>query len=864
MSILLINWNLLVEKFGMNKATIKFEELALMTQRTRDGNKDIHLEEYEKNIPINSLDKWAEVKYKQKNTALTKKDMDLTILSGLINGNIELIMFISNGYIPKSLIERSLSAVQLQNIRLSYILGDQLENWLINHPEIYKCIFEEDINPNLKTKNIIEIKNIQLRYFSTNSQYNVNIMTKFNIGERYIIDFFIYSTFETYGKIIDNEYPFLFLVTDNFNKFDRFKISIGLNRISFIVMANNSFKGTIQYKILIDKKEYTYNTKRLFITQNKIIKLAYPQQLDFIEKIYNLITFHESVDSQQIIPIYGKTGMGKTTLLKKTYEQVCTNNDVIYIDFSSPNQYDENHSINYSLLCKLACFISLGNISYHINNSTSEAATYIKEELNRLGFSPIYSELIDGCFNTIMSKRVIKLFVDNIIENGISESRFFYKMIFIIDNIHCLTETETKIFFKLLSFDKKVNNNNIFIICATDGKFEYDYPKEKFLSLPNIFELTGLQPHNIITSIKENTICYPKVEDIFVCHEFLKNPLFLKEYIYQMQIVRNDIELNKLVYYNYPLYSTESIMRFEGYNYLLDIIFSLNNGIKKSYLVDYYVKTNKKSKKMINKDINFLRKNHIISIENNIIFSYHDYIRNLYIKTKNKNIYKKSYSDFYKYVYQFCSQDKLLNDYEILSLIFLTNKKQYTFYKNELIRIFKYYINKTQYGAAYEIGNILYNHIINKRKKTQEECNILYLYTDCMNHCSSSKDDVMNTLKEIRSKSSNNLLLKIEIQASMHNEKFWKLDIDNSIFNDSHNLEIEINNFLRINKRKDIEKRLKRALYTCINRWMVSLLLIDNYSSSLEMLDKGLEYLHIIWIMLGEYLITIVKRLLIT
>lgn len=139
----------------------------ILTQRTRDNNRDIHLKEYEDGEIPTYLDRWAEAKYKQKSNSLRKKDIDPTILSGLIDGNVELIIFISNGSIPVSLLKRSYLGTHIKNIEVTYILKNQLENWLISNPEIYQEIFDEPINKKIKEKKIINIE-----YISFDQIYN--------------------------------------------------------------------------------------------------------------------------------------------------------------------------------------------------------------------------------------------------------------------------------------------------------------------------------------------------------------------------------------------------------------------------------------------------------------------------------------------------------------------------------------------------------------------------------------------------------------------------------------------------------------------------------------------------------------------
>ena len=90
----MINWKLLYDKFGRLNAAKKFEDLALdyvcdvyneytwkPTQRTRDGNRDFH------NLEEDLLKIWGEAKYKKDSISLTRKDLDPTILSGLIDGH---------------------------------------------------------------------------------------------------------------------------------------------------------------------------------------------------------------------------------------------------------------------------------------------------------------------------------------------------------------------------------------------------------------------------------------------------------------------------------------------------------------------------------------------------------------------------------------------------------------------------------------------------------------------------------------------------------------------------------------------------------------------------------------------------------
>ena len=143
----MINWKLLYDKFGRLNAAKKFEDLALdyvcdvyneytwkPTQRTRDGNRDFH------NLEEDLLKIWGEAKYKKDSISLTRKDLDPTILSGLIDGHVELIIFVTNGKIPEELISRMTLGANMKGIKLSFVTGKQLSDWLVLNPENIKYI----------------------------------------------------------------------------------------------------------------------------------------------------------------------------------------------------------------------------------------------------------------------------------------------------------------------------------------------------------------------------------------------------------------------------------------------------------------------------------------------------------------------------------------------------------------------------------------------------------------------------------------------------------------------------------------------------------------------------------------------------
>ena len=158
----MIDWTKLRTKFGLQKAYEKFEQLALMyvsdvypqyeweaTPQKGDGNRDIQLIQ-KKDM---GYDIWAEAKYrnsskKQKDElrALERKDIDSTILSGLLHGKVRLIIFISNARLPNKVMDRAMLGARIRGIEVTAVLSTQLENWQKKKPERYQKIFEEELH----------------------------------------------------------------------------------------------------------------------------------------------------------------------------------------------------------------------------------------------------------------------------------------------------------------------------------------------------------------------------------------------------------------------------------------------------------------------------------------------------------------------------------------------------------------------------------------------------------------------------------------------------------------------------------------------------------------------------------------------
>ena len=145
-----IDWSKLytLNESNNGKAGKAFEKLALdylgevfqdfdwiPTKASWDNNLDM-FHTYQ-----DGYESWAEAKYRKDSDNVGKKDLDPTILSGLIKEKLKLILFITNGTIATHNLNRITYGARIKNISVSCINRSQLESWLYENPNKYKDFF---------------------------------------------------------------------------------------------------------------------------------------------------------------------------------------------------------------------------------------------------------------------------------------------------------------------------------------------------------------------------------------------------------------------------------------------------------------------------------------------------------------------------------------------------------------------------------------------------------------------------------------------------------------------------------------------------------------------------------------------------
>lgn len=333
----MINWKLLYDKFGRLNAAKKFEDLALdyvcdvyneytwkPTQRTRDGNRDFH------NLEEDLLKIWGEAKYKKDSISLTRKDLDPTILSGLIDGHVELIIFVTNGKIPEELISRMTLGANMKGIKLSFVTGKQLSDWLVLNPEKYKIYFGEELEiDNYKVEQLIEFRKISFyEPISLDFRPNFNKVCM-NIEDTFILNCIFYNSQPGNCSIeLEDDAPLSFIKSDKYENPECFFVKPGLNSVSFLIRAMKEYNKVLRITLICDHNKYHCISEKLVIKRNKQLNIYYFKQINILSGIKTVLDYFDNTIGNYAFFIHGNSGMGKSYILKSLSLDYCLNNDL--------------------------------------------------------------------------------------------------------------------------------------------------------------------------------------------------------------------------------------------------------------------------------------------------------------------------------------------------------------------------------------------------------------------------------------------------------------------------------------------------------------------------------------------------------
>jgi len=844
----MIKWSLLSEKFGIQGGARKFEKLALMyvrdvynqynwqaTPNGPDGNKDGHLGKG------SEFDVWEEAKFRS--DSLRRQDLDPTILSGLIQGNVRLIIFVSNAHLPEQLLSRSIIGARIKGIEVSCVLGKQLESWLFRHPECYKTIFENNLPERDDNDHLVEI--YESSFFDTfSTDFNpFNVRTEMFVGEEYLLSITIYSSCLGTAILITDEYtPFILVKHPNFDNPDCLCINEGINVFSVLIRADKIVTGGISLRFEINSEPYFHITKEVIIQQSTTLGITYAQQLETTNAIKAIIDFQSSDSAQYIITLFAESGMGKSYVLKSIYTEYVLKRDMTIVCFESHRQ----NNINNLFLCRIILFFNYGNIFWGEHIKTAEEIVNFKcsalvRNTSALFDNNLLSELIDGCFDARIAACVIeKMFTKskrekNMLVGGRSKSRI--GRILLLDDFQYLDKKQAEFVFLLCRQLIDVKNNCVVVISATEGKFRDKKTEACFHELtPNIFSLHGLKRKDKTATLNSYFNLPLSVAEAIAQIILPNSPLLSSEIlrIIRSKNPKSGEGISVLSAYTSHTYSNVILQnRFVDLKeqfYLLDILYRFKRGINNSFLYRY----DKFEKSKLESDIQILIGRGLIKKDNNCLLPYHDYYILSYKQLRKKMFFNRAVGRYINYLLRFPNSSMYFDENQLLSQLIRCGKNYFKLFEMKIKEQVKLNIYATNFGTALYYCEYYYEILEHKDPATytSEELYFLYLHAYCLVHC--GKNGIAEQiLEKVFSFSKPDSIEGIEAGAELLNQQFWNMNLD-MLINNSYIIQMNAEHILKKELATEEKQRMRKAQSVCHNRRMVTQLLLEQYADARE------------------------------
>ena len=833
-----INWIRLYELNEKNNklSGSKFEELVLcyLNEYYREYDWEKTKSSWDNNHDFISLvleNIWAEAKYKKNCTALKKSDIDPTMMSGFLDGNIEVVFFITNGYLPKTLMERIKQAEKMHFFHVICITKVQLEYWLYLYPDIYQTYFDEELDLTNKCSQAALIAELEI-VDPTNSNSNLLALKQ----ELYLHHFYVlFITVETNTlsemSILDNDYPFSFINAPGYENYESIRVQPGIHHFKLLIYTADCYNGVAELKYRINNETQLSYAFRLNICMDQDVKLTYSQQFVYKEKIIRILSAKNS--NERLLTLGGEVGFGKTFLQKSVMQHFYAIRQIMYFNFYPKEDYR-----NAIEICRLLIYINFGEIvNYFKRGANFDTINYYKELLTekfdfQSGDLNLILDTIDGCYDEIHAHDVKKRieanpqFINKIILHRIDPVAHLA----LLDNTEQLHDSEYNTLKEIINYSIRFNSTR-FLVNSKGKERECD------------FYLTGLTMGDIQNSLKANFITWTTPLIDVICKEmsscpeaFIDSIEALKQYLNQednIDTVANYIYLTDSAE-NMTLYKPKVLVN-KQYLEILSFIYLFENGISHIILRDMNI-----SDELLN---DLRNKQYIKFIDRNVL-AYSRLYRNIFLK-ENLNKCTNYVIDCLKMILRDAAK------YEELIFLPEVHEKYIKIVKNNTIDIsadllerMRTYSYSCDYKNMYAYGKIAYYYLNQKKSVELSESDylLLFYYGISLLHCD-RKRGAIEVFRKIKNNTSIESTVNIMASCELYNNLYNLFQIDQlegEIKVTLIELERKINCLKEENECATLDMRI--AYSTCMNRYMMILFMLDRISDASKIFEKYIEY----------------------
>lgn len=850
-----IDWSKIytLNESNNGKAGKAFEKLALeyLKETFSDFNWLPTKASWDNNLDIfhtykDGYENWAEAKYRKDSDNVGKKDLDPTILSGLIKEKIRLILYITNGTIAPHNLNRITYGARIKNISVSCINRSQLESWLYENPDKYETFFGEPLPEAAHPREYVNIKDIA--FYAVNSlDFGANkLYEKLDLKQEYIMCIVLSASEKGQLYIEENNYPFDFVDSPQWPSSDKISYPCGTSSFFLLIRTRKISDKPITLTFCLEngnKVKYIINCE---ISDKKEIMVVHSSQNNVFFQINKCMKNMAAKSHNTIIAINSKSGNGKTYLLQKLFVDYSYKSEMSLVRFVDA----DSSKYNYMLLCKIIFFLIFGNLLWMDKNDENNFQEFYekrKELLISLSYNAIYdanqlNSLFDGCFDMLIAEKCItelnncinsknQLLLDPQFQNS--------HCILLLDDIQKLNEAQGLFLINLLRQSTSFNYNAT-IILSYNNEFKCKNILKQIASLTtNKFKIEDLSQKDICESLLKNIhigngiISEKQLSDLppnaFLLEETLRLMRSKKQNYFDVSEVLKEIKKIK----KENLILTNQFIGFEDQFAIIDIIYEFENGLPSVVLaLEPLSATEAELKK--------LEDACIIKQAGDRYIPYHDILRNAYRHLRHELQYNNEMGEYISEVIRSKAFNQLIDLNQALAILVKCGEDYKKIYIDKCIQQRDYYFSRTLFKESSFYAEAIYFVSLREKKDIQyfneEEMYATFVLADCLKH---NGDLVRSTelFQELFDKSNNVSTIKYEAGAELVNAYYRTLQLAKAIdliysLRLSLNSKIQECKYIYIN---NLDNRIIRSYYTVTNRYMMILQLQNNYDKAFKL-----------------------------
>lgn len=444
-----------------------FEKLALIfvkdqfrnpswekTSETRDGNKDAVAYVFGYRSSKNKQTEWwMEAKYSTEKTVITRYRLDATIVSAILNENVNKVIFVTNVSVrAKTIIDiRNALTKSTCCSEVAFCTKPVLEDWICKNNDVYEAFFPT-LNRGEKLKHSEKIfltQEIDFYSKSSNSVIFAEPCKNLQSNTHYVGFFSVYSEYNKTVTLKKSRYckgisligkrEFTLHAGDNLIKFE------------FAVLSNPPEANTFFF--LLDDIEVFPAYSIHFLTKSNI-HYELPGQIKIIDKLKKSLRQFLIKNQCEYYAISAASGSGKTEILEQLSSDSSLNNEYLFYRSFSFSDIENSLIIVDLILFILFPYLSPDEIDEAYIHQLS--VVHIIERVYKLiQLRTNYNELI----NFFIQECTPEEFLPNKMKVN---ARIIY-----IDNVHLLSDPLFN-FFKKLVFEIQKRKIPVFMVVTID------------------------------------------------------------------------------------------------------------------------------------------------------------------------------------------------------------------------------------------------------------------------------------------------------------------------------------------------------------------------------------------------------------